>query len=150
MLGDPNVMTVGLEEWADDFNATAADVAQFLTGAQEDDIQILVNKAQVGNTHTNNGHSANHVNSADKYKQAMGIIEDSNDPIWDEVRAFRETLGYSEVSPGVWRINVRDGAKRDLTNAMKQLDYEAGVFASVEAFAGETIETDDADENLGE
>ena len=44
------------------------------------------------------------MNSKKRYVDAMHVIESTRDPVWGEVKNFREDLGFTEVESGKWRI----------------------------------------------
>lgn len=103
--GDDRVLTIGLEDFQDDFNGTVATIYAFLFGSNDPDAKQMCTKATVAdkNSQRFQGDDPGHIADSRNEDIALSAISSSNETIWDEVRAFRKDFGYHEVSPGVFR-----------------------------------------------
>lgn len=131
-----NVLTISLEDFVDDFNGTTALMFDFLFGKDHIARQDMIQKASACDE-VGNHIQSNHINSKENYFKAVQHINQSKDPIWSEVRAFRQELGFFEVAPGHFRLRrdrkinfARNGDRKSVVTKMSPED----VFAAAEMY----------------
>lgn len=105
---DPRVLTVGFEDFRDDFNATVACICSFLLGPGHPDVAKLLDAAQVANiAHWNSSKLENvdpgHFTTEEQKQEALQTIAADPSPVWSLVKLARHSSGYRERAPGVWR-----------------------------------------------
>lgn len=102
--GDRNVTTISLEDFVDDFDGTVAFIFDFLFGRGHPLKHKMCRKATKCDSNRFPDQEPGHISSKEDYVKVMATIDQSQDPVWAEVRGFRQDLGFVEVIPGRWRI----------------------------------------------
>jgi hypothetical protein len=107
MRGDGRVLSIGLESFSDDFDATARRIHAFLTAGRPELASQISRDAFVRATRDAQSPRRNHVNSEPNREHARRIIAAShNTALWDRVRAYRSVFGYVEVCADIWRLRT--------------------------------------------
>merc|ERR1712217_882697 len=102
--GENNVTIISLEDFVDDFDGTVAFMFEFLFGKNHPLKHEMCRKARTCDKTRFPDQDPGHINSKENYAKAMTSIDQSQDPVWAEVRRFRQELGFIEKSPGRWRL----------------------------------------------
>ncbi|KAJ1462133.1 hypothetical protein M885DRAFT_202951 [Pelagophyceae sp. CCMP2097] len=90
--GDARVLTVGLEDFEDDFVRAATRVQAHLLRPYVSGALPLDSKWRSADAATKN--IGDHRTPDDVKTEAVAVIERSKDAVWDQVRAYRTTFGY--------------------------------------------------------
>lgn len=111
-IRDEQVLTLGLEDFENDFDGTTSRMFRFFYGDDDQLVEKLVVAARKADNSRwdwkelkKRPKTQSHVNTNHNVVLAKKIISSSTDPIWDQVRDFRHCFGYTEVRPGTFRIN---------------------------------------------
>lgn len=114
---DPEVLTVGLENFHDDFNRTLRCIYGFLFEVGQDNPQLqgFIHRAQIADTTRWSHKETEQINkdmgmefpisigSEANKEKAKSLIASSINPVWNVVRGLRPKFGYREVSAGKFR-----------------------------------------------
>jgi len=117
---DPHVLTIGLEDFYDNFNETTMRIFGFLLGPDHPALgNLLAAAVAVSDPSVPHydilGPLENRDNPLEHRQRATDLIKRSKSPVWDQVRALRPAFGYSEAAPGRFRREPRPPATPPVT-----------------------------------
>lgn len=107
---DPRVLTMGLEEFSDDFEGAVTRLWRFwATGCDEalcrtPLAQVLAAAAPANIREDPNATASVHVNTEQRKLTARALINKSHNEVWDKVRALRHPFRYEQQCAGTWRL----------------------------------------------
>mmetsp|Transcript_19944 Transcript_19944/g.46721 ORF Transcript_19944/g.46721 Transcript_19944/m.46721 type:complete len:151 (+) Transcript_19944:3-455(+) len=104
---DDRVLTIGIEDFADNFNATLVRIYRHFFGLGDPMEAEMIERAAVHDKATHEAQEkqqdAGHIHSQGHYALARKTIKANIFGPFDAVKAYRARLGYVQIEEGIWR-----------------------------------------------
>jgi len=113
--GDTRVLTMGLEDFMDDF-ITASDAALAFLYPNLNNRSSVLAATRIADLHQVKSTNL-HVNSDDDREMSREVISTSNHLIWHRIRQSRNSFGYVKTASGSWRCKVLACTDRGISRA---------------------------------